>query len=391
MLTFIIFIAILSVLVFVHEMGHYLTARRFKIGVDEFGMGLPPRALGLQKVAGLPAQAGKWKLLFGSRLAAPVEESMVYSLNWIPVGGFVKIRGENGENNTDPSSFGSKPAWQRAIVLAAGVTMNVILCVVLLAIGFSIGMPSVVGDQLSPTTIVRDVKVQVMEVLPESGAAQAGLKGGDVITAVDGLPVARTTELRSAIHEDATQVDVTYVRDGDSQTIPVSVSKIGETTGIGVSVFDVGLVRYPWYQAIWQGIVTTGLWVVAIISSFGMLIYNLIVGSPAGVDVAGPVGIAVLTGKAARLGLSYVLQFAALLSLNLAIVNILPFPALDGGRLLFLAIEKIRGRAVKQRFEALAHNIGFALLMLLIVVITYRDIARYGGQAVSALRRVVGL
>jgi regulator of sigma E protease len=142
--------------------------------------------------------------------------------------------------------------------------------------------------------------------------------------------------------------------------------------------------------ALKEGVLATWFWLVAIITAVVGLFKQLFGGPSMGLDFAGPVGIAVLTGQAAKMGWIYVLQFTALLSLNLAIINILPFPALDGGRILFLAIEKIRGKAVDSKLENIFHNIGFILLMILIVAITYRDLVRYGAKILSALGRIIG-
>ncbi len=146
---------------------------------------------------------------------------------------------------------------------------------------------------------------------------------------------------------------------------------------LGVAILSTGLVKYPWYQAIWEGLKVSMLLLWAIIVAFFELIRNLIISQPIDAEIAGPVGIADLTGQFARMGFTYLLQFTALLSLNLAVLNILPFPALDGGRLVFLAIEKIKGSPVKQDIELAIHNLGFIALMMLVLVVTFKDIARF--------------
>ena len=155
-------------------------------------------------------------------------------------------------------------------------------------------------------------------------------------------------------------------------------------------MIETAIVRYPWYLAIYKGVIATFVWMGAIIIAFATVIKNLVLGVPTGVEVAGPVGIAVLTGQAAKMGIIYLLQFTALLSLNLAIINILPFPALDGGRLLFLILEKIRGRAVKQEWENLVHNLGFIILMGLVLLVTFGDVIKYGGGLFGTIKHLFG-
>ena len=160
---------------------------------------------------------------------------------------------------------------------------------------------------------------------------------------------------------------------------------------MGVALVESAIVSYPWDSAIWHGIAATGFYVKEIFSSFADLIKGLFVGQKSGVEFSGPVGIAVLTGQAARLGFIYLLQFAALLSVNLAVINVLPIPALDGGRLLFILIEKFRGRSVRPAVEAAIHRIAFFLLLGLVVLVTAHDVARYSRQILDALKGLFGI
>ena len=391
-ITIIIFILVLSLLVFVHEIGHFWTARKFGAKVEEFGFGLPPRVFGVWRAN------GKWYRLWGGNKnnpdgkydIEPVEQT-IYSLNWIPVGGFVKIKGEDGENRTEVDSFGYKKIWQRLIILAAGVVMNVLLCVVFLTIGFMVGMPAVI-DGVDQGQIISEPQVRIMEVLDGLPAQASDLRVGDVILTVAGNKITGSVELQALIkNRVGEKLAVTVDRNGAELTTEVAVIDYHETAGFGIGVIETGLVRYPWYLAVWRGIKTTYIWFITIIVAFAMIIKNLAFNTPIGLEVAGPVGIAVLTGQAAKMGWVYVLQFTALLSLNLAIINALPFPALDGGRMAFLLIEKIRGRAIKQKWENLVHNIGFILLMILVVFITYRDVIKYGGALLGKIKGVVGM
>jgi len=401
-ITVIIFVLILSLLVFVHELGHFLTARMFGVRTDEFGMGLPPRLAGLQFWrAGQPekitdsqegqavASKKKWRLVWGNREVRPAEP-MIYSINWIPVGGFVKIKGENGEAAVDEDSFGHRRIWQRVMILAAGVIMNVLLCIGLLGGGFMIGMPTS-ADSNHGGRFISAPQTQIAEVLAGSPAAGAGLQVGDVIIEVDGVAISSGSELKAYLAAKENQpVRVKLDRSGVPLEKEIVVAEMDGIIGLGIAIVDIGIVRYPWHSALREGLAVTWYWLAAIILAIFGLIKQLFGGPSAGLDFAGPVGIAVMTGQAAKLGWIYVLQFAALLSLNLAIINILPFPALDGGRILFLAIEKMRGQAADSKLENTVHNAGFILLMILIVAVTYRDLAKYGVKIMQALGRLIG-
>lgn len=360
MLTALTLIIVIAILVFVHEAGHFFAAIWHGIRVDEFGFGFPPRALGVKR------------------------GHTVYSLNWIPLGGFVKIKGESGEDRDDPDSFGSKPLWQRAHVLVAGVFMNVTLAWLLFAVGYMIGLPQLAED-LSPAARVADAKVAVMSVLPGSPAARAGLQAGDVVVSVNGMPVTDTPAVRERTGE-AVEVKIGFRRDGQVNEVVATPETLKETgkIGIGVALARTGMVSYVWYwapveaaRAVWN----LGL---GILDAFWSLVRDLFTERRVTQDFSGPVGIAFITADVAKQGFRHLLQFTALLSLNLAIINILPFPALDGGRLAFLLVEAARGRAVGRRVEAMAHNIGFALLMILVLVVTYRDLVRYGARILAA-------
>jgi len=354
--TVLIFIIVLGLLVFVHELGHFLTAKKLGMKVEEFGFGFPPK---------IWSKKGK--------------DGVDYSVNWIPLGGFVRIKGEDGQNRDDPDSFGSKKPWKRAIVLCAGVAMNFLLCAVLLSIGFMIGLPQAVDQQALEQGLVEDYKLQVIAVYDDYPAKEAGVELGDVLLAVDDQEIKGINNLldytSSKIGE---KVQYKFERGKELVTQEIEIIDIGEGKGgVGIGLVETGIVSYPVHQAVWQGFKLTGWLTKEITFAFGNIIKNLVIGKPAGVQVSGPVGIAVLTGQVAKLGFIYILQFTALLSLNLAIINFIPFPALDGGRIVFLIIEKIRRKPVSQKIEGLIHTLGFSLLMLLIIIVTFQDIVRY--------------
>lgn len=361
MLTLLIFLVVLSVLVFVHEFGHFITAKRAKLRVEEFGFGFPPRIWGLKR------------------------GDTIYSINALPFGGFVRIKGESGEDERDHDSFASRPAWQRLLIIVAGVAMNVVLTVVLLTGGYTIGFPQILEGEISKYAEVRDQHIEVLSVLPSSPAEKAGLKPGDWILGGDEhlyVP-GKTEEFRAWITEKVrVPVKIPVEHDGERRNLTITPEILEKTgkAGIGVAIADVGMVRYPVWLAFPKAVEMTGVLAKTIVASFGILIRDWFAGQPVSAELAGPVGIAVLTGQAARQGLVFLLQFVAILSLNLAILNILPIPALDGGRALFILLEKFLRRKVARHVEHLIHQVGFVLLILLVLFVTYRDLGKYGGK-----------
>ncbi|MFA5879286.1 MAG: RIP metalloprotease RseP [Candidatus Margulisiibacteriota bacterium] len=355
MISVIIFLIILSLLVFVHEFGHFTAAKKFGMKVDEFGFGFPPRARKLFEKNGT-----------------------LYTLNWLPLGGFVKIKGEAGDSRDDSDSFAHKKIWQRFIVLVAGVSMNFVLAWILLTIGFAIGLPQVVDDTNS--TYVTDAQIQVVSIEKDSPAESAGLELGDVIFKINDNEFSDIGSLQNFIADQADNSLTINIKRGKEiieKSITPKILPDMERPVMGVGLVKTGTITYPLYRSVWEGAKATVFSTMQILFAFGNMIKNLFVNGSLGADIAGPVGIAVLTGQVVNLGFIYILQFAALLSINLAIINILPFPALDGGRVVFLLIEKVLRRPVDQKVEAIVHNLGFALLMLLVVVITFRDIGRF--------------
>jgi len=384
--TIIIFFAVLAVMVFVHELGHFFTARKLGVKAEEFGFGLPPRIGGWKKVG------GKWKFFLGNQPPEEIQsEDTIYSLNWLPVGGFVKIKGENGEGVSDPDSFANKKIWKRAMILSAGVIMNVVLCFFCLSLAFFIGAPQFVDEPKAGLAVV-DQKIQIVAVVKDSPAEKAGLAVGDALLEIDGQKFAAIAAVQEFVGaREGKILPIVIDRFGERKEFAVAPVKLTETgkAGFGVGLATSGIVSYPWYAAIWLGLKSTLFLAWQIILAFYTLIKNAIVGLPLGVDLAGPVGIAVMTGKVARLGFVHILQFTALLSMNLAIINFLPFPALDGGRILFLIIEKIKGKAVNQKVEQIAHTIGFALLMILIVIVTGRDFFKFKDSFINLWHKII--
>ncbi len=371
------FIFVLGLLILAHELGHFLTARLFKVKAEEFGFGYPPRIIGWVK-----DNYGKWKTV-GPQTEPEQYKNTVWSLNWLPLGGFVKIKGEDSNQLQEPDSFAAKPIWQRFIMLFAGVFMNFVLAFVLLSFAFVGGVPSLVDDQPDSSLAAQNPQVQIMEVQPDSPAAQAGLRPGDVIVAINHQPVAYIKDVQRLISSRANQptsIDIQRAGERIKLTVTPHSSNDSSPAMIGVGLVKTAIVKYPWYEAIYRAALTTGALTIEILKAFGKIIINLTTQHRIEAEVAGPIGIAVLTGQVVKLGWVYLLQFAALLSINLAIINLLPIPALDGGRILFLIIEKIKGRPVKQKFEASAHQLGFIFLMLLMFLVIFKDLRAYGGK-----------
>ncbi len=364
--TILIFLIVLSLLVFVHELGHFVMAKRAGMKVHEFGFGFPPRLIGVQKVK------GKWKIV--SRKAD--SDHTVYSINAIPLGGFVKIMGEDSDVENDPRSFTAKPFWAKLLTLAAGVIMNVIFAWLLLSAGFMAGLPVAVQDlnQIPANGNFTDQKVAIVDVQPGSPAEQAGLLPSDIIQNVDGQLYDQIPDLQQYIRDHKGQ-EMTFdvKRVNEEKQIKVTAlpePKDGGLVGIGLATY--GKLKFSPPAALIQGAKTTYVQLSNIVNG----LVGLFSHGEGLKSLGGPVKIAQLTGQVADLGFIPLLQFAAFLSLNLAILNTLPFPALDGGRMLFLIVEKIRGRKNNPLVEQYANTIGFFALLLLMAIITARDVSQ---------------
>jgi regulator of sigma E protease len=385
MITVLIFLIILGILVFVHELGHFLVARRNNVEVEEFGFGFPPRIFGFYR-----NKKGERKFVWGSKEIEEIrearkigDETTVYSVNWIPLGGFVKITGEDGGEKSNPNSFAAKTPWTRMRILAAGVAMNFLLAAVLFSFGFFAGVPQIADEVTSGK--VQGEKIQIVDVGKGTPAEAMGLRAGDELV---GASLNGGSLQKFSSVEDVQN----FVKDNEGQQIDFSISRGKENltlTGMPRTTFPegegplgIGLaktveVSYPWYESIWKGIEYTASITYTFLAFLAGLIWRLVAGKPAGIDVSGPVGIAVLTGQVAQLGFDYLIRFTAMLSVNLAIINILPIPALDGGRILFTIIEKIKGSPVSQKLESRAHSVGFALLISLMIFVTARDFMKF--------------
>ena len=371
-LTIIIFIIILGLLVFVHEFGHFIVAKKSGMVVEEFGFGFPPRIAGIKKVD------GKWKWVWGrKRIQNENTSDTIYSINAIPLGGFVRILGENNEHENHPGSFINKGFWPRFFTLIAGVLMNVVLAWALISVGYMIGLPVAVDSpsEIPAHATFSQPQIAILDVAKDLPADKSGIKPNDIILGIDGQSFSEVPDIQKYVKEHAGKSVSFQVKRGN-QELSLAVTpnpNPGPDEGpTGIILSLVGKLKYPIHYAIWEGGKTTLNALYGIVSG----LYQLFSGHLGFASLGGPVKIAKLTGEVADLGLIYLLQFTAFLSLNLAMLNILPFPALDGGRVVFLFIEKIRGKKNDQKVEQVVNTVGFVFLLLLMLVVTVNDIIR---------------
>jgi regulator of sigma E protease len=351
----------LAVLVLVHEFGHFFAAKKSGVRVDEFGLGFPPRL---------------WAKTVGET---------TYSINAIPFGGFVKIFGENPDdesiNGADSSrSFVHIPRWKQVIVLIAGIAMNIIFAWLLFSVAYMSGMTTGVSD--GNKSYIHDSHVIVLDILGGSAADKSGLKQGDQILSYTFNGATKTVTDASMI-QDVTKssggkaIDFEVSRATENKHILVApVKSSSGTYAIGISMDLVGKIKLPFYMAFWEGAKLTTHLFTSIFTGLYTLIHDAVLGRADVSQLSGPVGIARLVGDASKLGIAYLLSFTAFISLNLAALNLIPFPALDGGRILFVIIEAIRRKAISPKIANTINAIGFGILILFMLFITYRDIAK---------------
>jgi regulator of sigma E protease len=361
--TIIIFFIVLAVLVLVHECGHFLAARAFGIRVDEFGLGFGPR-------------------LFGRSFTSKKHGATLYSVNAIPFGGFVKIFGENPDADSlhgpdSTRSMAKKPRWVQAIVLAAGVFFNFLFAWLIISICFMAGMPVSPDSYDQYASRIQNPHVIISDIAAGSPAEKAGLAVGDTLN-ISSIESFQNNILQS----HGMPVAVSFIPAGataaSSTLVDPSMSVAGATSGhyaIGIAMEDAGTLALPLYLAVWEGEKFT----VHMIADTAVGLWSLVTGLVGGdhallAQVAGPVGIARLVGQAVHIGFIYLLLITALISVNLGVINLIPFPALDGGRIFFIIIESIIRRTIKPSIMNAVNSIGFALLLLLMAAVTYHDI-----------------
>lgn len=354
-ITIIAFIFVLGLLVLVHEAGHFWAARIFKVKVEEFAFGFPPRLF-------------SWK-----------RGETKYSINAIPIGGYVKMLGEL-EKSKDPRAFENQAPWKRLVISLAGVLMNFALAWVLLSVCFASGTYPITSDidNIPGEKIIKSPVVY--EVLSDSAAGKSGIIRGDEIESIvyagELFRIQKADDLiRFTSSHKGEIINITLKRE-NSELIKEVV--LGENESpLGVSIVENMLVKVPWYQAPIVALRETVDTVKLMFQLFGEFFSGLFArGDTTG--VGGPIQIFMVTGTAAKAGVVPLLQLTAILSLNLMIINAFPFPALDGGRAMFVLIETIfRRKIVKEQIENIIHTVGFAVLLLAIIAVSYKDIISY--------------
>lgn len=345
MITAIFLIIGLSLLVMIHELGHFIAAKQAGIKVEEFGFGFPPRLKG-------------WK--YGET---------IYSINWLPFGGFVRIYGESkeklrmlqeeGEVIDEKRSFAHQSLWRRFVVIAAGISINFIAGWLIISSVLMIGAHEA---------------VVLTQIQPGSPAEAAGLLANDEL--VNFKDASAFVEFTHA--SQGKKVSIEVLRGEEKMNVDVTLRKVvSDTEGpLGAVVSKVGFARLGFFTALWQGLTTSVEGIAEIFKAFGSLIAQLFGHANLPSNIVGPVGIFGVAGDLGKLGFIYLMQLLAMISLNLAALNAIPFPALDGGRILFLVIEKITGRPIQPKRELWANTISFGFLLILMLVITGRDIVR---------------
>lgn len=359
MFTILVFLAVLSVLVVAHELGHFWAARRAGVTVEEFGLGFPPKLF-------------SWKDKKGTE----------WTVNLIPLGGFVRMQGENGDDGLKPGSFGLARPSARLLTLAGGVLMNTLMAVLLYTAAAMGGSPTVL-DTPELAAQAQDRAITIIEVAP--GAPAEGVEGIEVgarVYAINGQEVESAEQARSILGSSQPGQQIVLklgMSPDEAKEVTVTAAYIAaiDRAGVGVGLVDTGIIRTPFWKAPLLGLRDTFFAFAGVIGTFWALLISPFTGENLVGQLSGPVGIASMTGEVARLGFSYLLRFAAMLSVNLAVLNALPFPALDGGRIALLGVEVLRrGKRLSAQAEGLIHASGFALLMVLVVFVTYRDILR---------------
>lgn len=347
-MTPLIFLIILSVLIFVHELGHFIAARRAGVKVEEFGLGFPPRI---------------WSRKKGDT---------IYSINALPIGGFVRLYGEEHSVEGDKSqAYYHKGKLARTAIVVSGVLMNFLLAVFAFAtITWFVGIPRDLGY------------VKVISVTEDSPASHVGLKVDDIVLAVEGQKVEETKDfIESVNNRRGKETELTVRRNSEEIKLKVTPRENppqGQgALGVGITaseIYDPPLIEKPFVSLV-EGFKQAVFWIKATISGITDSLVLVLSGkTPEG--LAGPIGIYQITGIVAQQGVLAILSFVAILSVNLAVLNILPIPALDGGRLLFIVVETIFGRRVLPTFERYAHRVGMVILLIVIFLISLGDINR---------------
>jgi regulator of sigma E protease len=361
-MTAIIFLLVLAVLIFVHELGHFIFAKWNGIRVDEFKIGFGPKIISWGK--------GETK----------------YGLNLIPFGGYVKIHGENPDDESisgadKDRSFVNKKAWQQVVVLVAGVSFNFIFAWIIYSIVFMSGVTAAPEGFEQYSANFKNQRIMITTVSPGSPADKAGFKIGDVIEGVNQNESGKVSiaEVQNAINSsNGNAISIKYKRggqDNESNLVPVK-GLVKDKYAIGIAMSEAVDIKLPFFVAIYEGAHYTLIMIRDTAIGLYDFFTNIFRGEANFSDVSGPVGIAGIVGGAAELGFKYLLMITALISINLGVINLVPFPALDGGRVLIVIIESLMRGRLKPIYANTANAIGFVLLMILMVIVTYKDIVK---------------
>lgn len=357
-----IFLLVLFVLILVHEWGHYIAAKKTGMRVDEFAIGFPPKLFSVKK--------GETE----------------YSFNALPIGGFVRIFGESLEGVAEGESdkaraFTARPLWAQAVVLVAGVTMNVILAWFLFVLTFMMGVPTAVEENVASSAAA----LYVSGLLPEGPLADRLPVGAEILSLKSEAATLEKPTPSSfsefVQNHQTTEITINYKQadaEGAVTVLPVAGLIPDDPTrvAVGVSLALVETETMSFFSAIREASIATYNGLINITVGLTSLLVEAVKGTADFSQIAGPVGIVGMVGEAADFGLTTLLTFMAMISLNLAVINMLPIPALDGGRLLFVIYEAIVGKAVNPIWSGRLNLIGFAFLMLLMIAVTYNDIVR---------------
>lgn len=337
----------LVVLIIIHELGHFLVAKKFDVKVEEFGVGLPPRA-------------------FGKKIG-----ETIYSLNWIPLGGFVKLLGED-EKVDDKRSFSSKPIYQRALIVVAGVFAFFVMAFFIFTANAMVGLREVVTEE--NIDMVSDENLFVFSVFENSLAEKSGLKAGDRLLKIDDKDITDYKDEKFFTGKETSKIIID--RRGEEKEITIPLLEKEEGDFLGMSVYQTGERKYSFFPAIIKGATMTGKMTYSVVYGFFLLFKSLLTSAsvPQGMEVGGPVAIVGFGVDAFSRGLSDFLYFLGAITISLAVLNILPLPALDGGRLMFLAVEKIKGSPIPEKVEYGLNALFFVLLLGLMLLVTFKDL-----------------
>lgn len=355
------FLFVLGVLVFVHELGHFWVARKCGVKVEEFAFGLPPRL---------------WSIKRGET---------EYAINAIPFGGYVRMYGQNdfapvssSQEPVNNGHFEAKTWWQKSLILCAGVAMNIILAIVILSAGYMVGMKPIMPQSPLFDQALESHGVGIYDVQKDSPAAKAGVPINSKIEKINNIVINDIETFKQNLR-DLKSKGFDLDLSTDKGLVHVSIPPVAGSDLIGIGYSEDLLlksIQLPPAQAVYYGTLDTMIALRETFVGFGRLVGTLFVQGKMSDEVTGPIGIFKITTEVSKNGLIPLLQLMAMLSISLAALNILPFPALDGGRLLFVWLEALFGKRWNKVIEGKIHLVGMAILLVFMITITFRDILK---------------